>query len=158
MAFIFGMLRFPAEPMALVKDAERGVLQSLADTAGHGATLLHGTGITPFACLSPEVVQRDGKAGMLCLHRMHQRVDLNGATFEQFGPDQQVLALVVCVKERHHPLDVIRDDRHPGTGSRRDSADQTGKGAELSPEHLVDHEHVPAVSHDGALHHWAFSG
>src|SRR5438034_1282763 len=34
------MLLFPAEPMALVRDAERGVLQSLADTLQQAARFL----------------------------------------------------------------------------------------------------------------------
>jgi len=36
-AFMFGVLLFPPEPVALMRDAERGVLQSLADTLQQAA-------------------------------------------------------------------------------------------------------------------------
>ena len=39
-AFMFGVLLFPPEPMALIRDAERGVLQSLADTLQQAARAL----------------------------------------------------------------------------------------------------------------------
>lgn len=90
---------------------------------------------------------------MLGFHRQNERVDLNRDAFKQLGPDEQVLTLVVSVQERHHPRDVVADDRDLSGVSRGDLAHQARDRLELPPEHVMHHEHVAAVGHGLGLQH-----
>lgn len=75
----------------------RHLRQQVSRCSGQGVSLPHRARLSPGIRLRGKVVQGLGQTGVPDFHGVNQWIDLSWYAFEQPGPDQQVLSLVVRV-------------------------------------------------------------